>query len=406
MSAAIAPQFGVPPYTDEMEQPDNNSGLTTALSSGGVQKVTGIVPMKQTDVIYAWLHKVKVTQQINQGADTVSISPMYPWVYLQQYLLNMQQQYPAIAVASAFDLVQITNMRPFHRGKKSDFAYSTNIDMPQFDAPSNPYAIPAANVANTQQTFTLPLWIPASVYFDAYFELDYSGLPISGPHNGYISPQDMAGYARVVTPDITCAPIFASTLDIAPFHDSGIAATGAVTLTHNFQRIGVLGNTDPAALPGPTNWQYNFAHQQISLSGRSQIDIPLNSIFSGQIMSITVRLFDPSAASGLGAMITDSTVSKFLLQFGGNGVRFQGGYDDVLRRFYDQHRYLPPDGVLQLDLASDVQGWVTNQYLLNTLREAGVTLHMDFTAALSSTAYAEVTVEGLRWVPLTPVAQR
>ena len=404
-SAALPAQFGVPPYTNEMEQPDNNSGLVTALSGTVTQKLTGITPMKQTDVIYAWLHKIKISQTITEGADTVTTSPMYPYNYVGAFSLNMQQQYPAIQVANGFDLVQVTNMRPFHRGKKGDFNYSNNVNLAQFDAATNPYAIPTANVTGTQQTFTLPFWLPACTYFDAYFDLDYQGHPVSGPHNGYVSPQDMAGYARSVTEDLTFNPAFASTLDNAPFHDSGTAATATVTATSNVQRIGVLGNADPAALPAPTNWQYGIASQQVSLSGRAQIDIPLNGIFTGQIMGITTRLFDPAANSGVGAMITDSTVTKYLLQFGGNGVRFQGDYSDVLRRFYDQHRYLPPDGVLQLDMATDVQGWVTNQYLLNTLREAGVILHMEFSSTLSTSAYVEVTIDGLRWVPLSPVAQ-
>jgi hypothetical protein len=405
-SSVLPPSFGVPPYTNEVEQPDNNSGVVSALSANATSALTGIVPFKQTDVVYAWLHKLKVTQTITEGGDTVSVSPMYPYNWVQQYLLNMQQQYPAIAVANAFDLVQVTNMRPFHRLKTGDFAYSNNIRGPSSNGATNPYAVPAANVTGTQQTYTLPLWLPASVYFDAYWELSYEGLPISGPHNGYVSPQDMSGYARVVTPAVNFAPAFGATLDIAPFHDSGTAATATATATSSFTRIGVLGNTDPATLPGPTNWQYAIAHLQQTIAGRTQIDIPLNSIFMGQIMSITCRLFDPSANSGMGAMITDATVTRYLLQFGGNSVRFDGAYDDVQRRFFDQHQYLPPDGVLQMDLATDIQGWISNANLLNTLREAGVTLHLEFSGAQSNTAYIETVVEGLRWVPLTPIAQQ
>lgn len=403
---ALPPSFGVPPYTGEVEQPDNNSGITSALASNAVSTLTGVVAFKQTDVVYAWLHKVKITETITQNADTVTTSPYWPYNWVQQYLLNMQQQYPAIAVATGFDLIQVTNLRPFHMTKQGDFNYATNIRQAQFGPATNPYAIPAVNVTGTQQTFTIPFWLPASCYFDAYWELNYEGLPVSGPHNGYVSPQDMSGYARVVTPAVNFAPAFGATFDIAPFHDSGSAATAVVTATSNFQRIAVLGNTDAATLPGPTNWQYAIAHMQQTLAGRNQADIPLNAIFMGQIMSITTRFFDPSANAGVGAVITDSTITKYLLQYGGNAVRFQGAYDDLQRRFFDQHFYLPPDGVLQLDLATDTQGWISNAYLLNTLREAGVILHLEFSTTLSSTAYVEITVEGLRWVPLTPIAQQ
>lgn len=427
-ATVIPPQFGVPPYTDEFEGPDNNTGLSTTISRNSSQEVTGIVPFKQTDVIYAWLHEMSFSYTVTKGADTVTQSPYYPWSFVGNYFLNMQQQYPAISVSSLFDLVNITRMRPLASGQQGLMNWLTPGTLgtkpasgPLAAASGNPFLWPfftQAGLVDVEATYvdassvslTLPVMLPGCVHFDAYWELDYVGNPISGPHNGYVSPQDMAGYARVVTPDIffnQAVVTTGGTLDNAPFFDSAAAATftGGV-VTHRFQRIGVLGNTDPSILPAPTNWQYNIAHQRVPLAGRTSIDIPLNGIFLGQIMAVQLRMFDPSSVSPAAAggnPILLSALSNIILQYGGNSIRLQGKPQDLQRRFLDQHRYLPADGMLTIDLATDRQGWVSNAYLLNTLREAGVILHLDFTGAQSLTAYIEVTIDGLRWIPLTRV---
>lgn len=424
----IAPQFGVPPYTDEFEGPENNSGLSTTIQRNTSQEITGVVAFKQTDVIYAWLHEMSFSYTVTKGADTITQSPYYPWAFVGMYLLNMQQQYPAISVSSLIDLIGITRMRPIVPGQQGLMNWNVPGTLgtkpasgPLAAASGNPFLwpfwtqSPLVDVENTyvdasSVSLTLPVLLPACTHFDAYWELDYVGNPLSGPHNGYVSPQDMAGYARVVTPDLffnQAVVTTGGTLDNAPFFDSAAAATFAGgVVAHRFQRIGVLGNTAPEVLPAPTNWQYNIAHQRQPLAGRASIDVPLNGIFLGQIMGIQLRLFDPasvSPAAAGGNPIPLSNITNIVLQYGGNSIRLQGKPQDFQRRFLDQHRYLPPEGMLTIDLATDRQGWVSNAYLLNTLREAGVLLHLDFTGAQSLTAYMEVTIDGLRWIPLTRV---
>jgi hypothetical protein len=217
----------------------------------------------------------------------------------------------------------------------------------------------------------------------------------------------MGGYARVVTPSVRLNQLWSSAAgsnDSSVFFSAGGAPTVTTgTFTHGFSRIGVLGSLDQSVLPQPTNWQYNIAHQQVTVAGVSKVSIPLNGIFAGQIMSIVCRLFDPSAANG-GAPIAVTNVTNYQLQYGGSVVRFAGGQGTSIRRlqrrFMEQHLYLPGEGVMILDLALDRYVGVTNSYCLNTLRTAAVQLNLIFQAALSTTAYCEVTIEGLRWVPL------
>lgn len=440
--SVIPAQFGVPPYTDEFEGPENNTGLTTSQpSSGSAAEITGIVPFKQTDVIYQWIHEMAFTtgMTVTASTDTNETSPYYPWVIGGVYRLNMQQQYPAIDVISLIDLAVVSRTRPLANAQQGLLQWWSSAATTGGTLPSaggylvasvgNPFLWPyntQVNAIDLEPTLatgtavkpTLPVALNACVYFDAYWELTYDGLPISGPHNGYVSPQDMAGYARVVTPDCFFNPLRAQVASGTPAGldftvvNSSTGNAGTYTpgvITHRFQRVGVLGNTDPEILPGPTNWQYNIAHQRTFLAGRTSIDIPLNGVFLGQIMGIFVRLYDPSAGYGggsinVGSTISVSAISKIILQYGGNSIRFQGLIQDAQRLFVNQHRFWPPEGYLILDLATDRQGWTSNAYLLNTLREAGVILHLDFTSAQSTTAYAEVVIDGLRWVPLTPVA--
>lgn len=403
--SAVAPgsRYSIPPFTDDIMQPDNNNGITTVLSGASQVPVTGIIPFMQSDVVFGWLHKFSIPETITTGSGaTVTQSQYFPFIYVGPYLLNMQYQYPSISVASGYDLALVNLIRPLRPQSSQRNAWYSNLGVVANAPQTSQLWSAPAYTSTTAHTPAFFLEVPASCYFDSYYELDEMGNPLSGPHNGYVSPQNMGGYARVVTPSLRMNPIFASTTDGGPYNTTGGTASTAAasTVTHYFERIGVLGSMDSSVLPQPTNWQYNIAHQQVNISGKNKVDIPLNQIFAGQIMSIIVRLYDPSAASAVGAALAVTNVSSFILSFGGSVQKFNGTVDFLQERFASQHLFLPPEGVLVYDSATDIQGWRTNSYCLNTLRTAAVNLHMDFTGALSATAYAEITIEGLRFVPL------
>ena len=408
MTTQVAPgsRFSIPPFTDEVEQPENNDQITATASSSSQVAVQGIIPFMQSDVIYGWSMEVTQTTTETDGTSTVTLSPYSPFIILGPFLLNMQYQYPSISVATGFDLALVNGTRPLVPNNIGQAHYKTIVA----DAPSGQTSQLYNNYAHSTgvaQTANFVVDIPASTWFDSYYELDETGAPLSGPHNGFVSPQNMGGYARVVTPSLRLNQLLgvaSGTFDQQIYFAT--AGSGAVTnglTTFGFSRIGVLGSLDSSVLPQPTNWQYNIAHQQVSLSGVTTKNIPLNGIFAGQIMGIFLRFFDPSVANG-GAPINVTTIADILLQFGGSVVRWHGQQGNSIlrmqRRFAEQHRYMPGPGVVILDLAMDRQGMVTNSYCLNTLRTAAVQLNLTFTSALSATAYVEVTIDGLRWVPL------
>lgn len=410
-STQLAPgsRFSVPPFTDEIEQPENNDGLQSNFNAAAQVNVQGIIPFMQSDVVYEWLLFAQVVETITQGGGgSITQSPYYPEIYFGPFQLNMQYQYPAIDVASMFDLALLTKFRPFDmNGNNYPLNSGQTVSKGLYSAQANQVTSSTAYAPATgvQETRNFVMEVPACTWFDEYYELDETGNAISGPHTGYVSPQNMGGYARVVTPSLKLNPLMNAGADTSPYAVTGTApspsAVGALTM--GISRIGVLGNVDSSVLPQPTNWQYNVAHQQVSLAGKSKVSIPLNAIFAGQIMSIILRLYDPTAGAPIvlsTALPASSVTNSIQLIYGGNVNRWVGNQQRMQWRFFNQHGYIPQEGVIILDLAMDRMGKITNSYCLNTLRTAAVNLNLIFNAALSNTAYAEVTIEGLRYVPL------
>lgn len=400
-------RFSIPPYTDEMWQPENNDGLVSTFNATAQTQVQGIIPFMQSDVIYEWLIFVNISETITQGGGgAITQSPYYPEIYLGPLQLNMQYQYPAIDVASGIDLVTLTQYRPLHEQSNNyPIQKGQNIRASLYSSQANQVTSSTAYAptSGTPETRSFAIELPTCCWFDEYFEMTETGDAISGPHMGYVSPQNMGGYARVVTPLLKLNGLMNGGADGSPYQVTGSAPspTASGNATFNIFRRGVLGNVDSSVLPQPTNWQYNIAHLRWSLSGVSKTSIPLNSIFAGQIMSIICRLYDPTAGTPINLANNLSNASNAIqLIYGGSVQRWTGNEKLMQWVFGSQHGYLPGEGIIIIDLACDTMGKVTNSYCLNTLRTAAVLLNLLFQGALSATAYAEITIEGLRYVPL------
>ena len=405
-------RFSIPPFTDEVEQPDNNDLIVATASNASQVPVNGIVPFMQSDVIYGWIMEVVPSVTFSVAP---TLSPYDPYIHLGPLLLNMQYQYPSISVASGIDLAMVNAYRPIVEAKRGMGNFTQNLatgasaGMGSFGGPQASQLFTQYTTATTAQTANFIMELPASCWFDSYYELDETGMPVSGPHQGFVSPQNMGGYARVVTPSLRLNQYITTSqsfLDQSVGFSATSVASAATTLL-GFSRIAVLGSLDSSVLPQPTNWQYNIAHQQVSLAGLSKVTIPLNGIFAGQIMSICLRMWDPT--TGGGQVLPVTNVTNFLVQYGGSVQRFNGGVTSsgtvtsvkrLQRRFLEQHFFMPPDGFLIYDMAFDRNLGITNSYCLNTLRTAAVQVQVIFSAAQAAGAYMEATIEGLRWVPL------
>ena len=254
--------------------------------------------------------------------------------------------------------------------------------------------------ATGRATVTFSLEIPVSLPFDLYYDLTKDGTIVSPPLRAIVSPQYMAGSARVIQPQININPTLAANNDQGPFvTNAGAPTVVSPSITLGFKRVGVYAANNAALMPVVYNWQYVRDTKQFSIAGRATFDI-LVPVY-GQILSIFLRFFDPSATSGgqpINILSASVGLSKIQLQFGSGLLRFDDTARTAQRRFFKQHGFLPPQGVVIWDLAQDVYGRTTNAYALNTLTTAGVNIHGELLSAASSTAYIVVGIEALTYV--------
>lgn len=247
--------------------------------------------------------------------------------------------------------------------------------------------------------FTLEM--PGGIYLDDYYDLSKDGAMVAAPHRAFVSPTFMASTARSVQPDLRFNPGFAATIDQGPFfqQSAGNSSFTSSTVTMGWRRIGVYGANNPVYMPVVYNWQLVRQWKNISLSGVTIKDIPIQ--FWGQMLLFILRFFDPNIANGGGPLDLSSSsagLSKAQLQYGSGLLRFDDTYRSAQRRFIKHHGVLLPPGVVIWDLAVDDQGRITNRRALNTLTTAGVNIHLEFPAALSTSAYVVLGAEYLAYV--------
>ena len=398
--------------TQWQETYESTNGLSVTLSSSNSVVANGIQAFKQTDVVLDWLFKLTLTQAYTAGTgQTLTNSAYAPFNAIGAFQLQIQNQYSSVKVESGIDLYIFNLIRP---GRAPRTAGQTVLGAnPSGDpiggtatgyyttalAQGNQFA---ATWANSNATWEGIFRVPGSQWFDVYYDLAPTGEVVGTPHSAVVSPQYMAGTTRQIIPSITFFPGIASTSDngpvtttaLTPTSDSASTFSGSGVLV--FKRQAIYAGA-PEVLPPVYAWQYSWATTRFSLSGVSKQDliIPLES---GQVLSVYVRLFDPSASSSVGAPININTITKAQLQYGSGLLRFDDTPDTVQQRWIYQHQFMLPQGVVGWDLMMDDRGVLSNKRALNLLTTAGCLVHLEWTGALSSTAYAVMGIESLVYV--------
>lgn len=392
--------FGVPVVTKLSEQKENNDGTSTTLSQTSQVNHQFSSPFKQTDVVKSWRLDVTWTNTITAGSSTITTAEWFPFNILGAVELNMQNLFSTIRYLSGIDAVYFQMLRPQYSVYPANVmdqgttgnAYSTQPDLKT-----------ATNYTSSSTTIKFSVDLMPGIFFDEYWSIDSSGMPLVSqaglvpPIRTYVGWQFMSSTMRVVQPRVQYNSISAATLDNAPFNIGAGSGTGAGSVQLNIRRKVVLQPQGTADSPMPIPWQYTRETQLVSLAGVAAKDIAI--VYPGQILSIGVRLFDPSANSGLGASIDVTTAVKEVdLTFAGGLIKYQDTARDAQLRFFRQHGFLLPKGFLAWDMAIDEQGRVTNANALITLNTSGVNLHFDFNSTLSGTAYCVLLFEGLKLV--------
>lgn len=397
--------YGLPTWlvgagTQFFEGYDSDQDFAVAIDQATTKTVNGLSQFTQDNIVFGWTLEFTIDQTLTPNADTITTSPHAPFNYIGNFSVSLQSQYSNVQVITGWMLYLFNLLRP-SRGRQAwrnmnGAAPAETIASPLTagSESTNLDATPAVVSTDTSVVFSLD--VPASMYFDRYWDVDMDGNPTSPvPVVAEVSPQYMAGAARQVTPRLQMSPAIGAGLDTSPYKDSGTAATFAGSGVLTVRRRGVYATNNPAVDPPIFNWQAQHIEKQYGLGGRSQKTINLDEY--GQITALVLSFWDPTADAPIDL---STTLKSAQLLYGSALKRFDDTPRSAQRRFRDQHGWLPPKGVLIWDLAIDPDGSgkITNAYSLNTLVMASCAIKLEFSSALSDTAYVNVGYEMLKYV--------
>lgn len=407
----IGALYGLPGFTEQVEQYDNMNNVQTAWQSAAQSPFNAPGPLQKTDVVFWWEAEFFVNWAVTYSAGTLALSPEAPYNAIQSPKLKLQGQYSPLECESGFDVAWFQMYRPMRgRGQRNtqDMIGVNPIPSSGWANSNSPSANAAA--ATLSQTLTSPysvsnypmlLEIPAGYFFDEYWDLapDGSILPnaqgVIAPMQAFVSPQYMGGGERNIVPQYNYAPVIAGNFDSGP-----LAATAALTATVqtgsatlNMRRIGVFASENPAEMPPVFNWQYRRASRRYTFGNVTKVDIPIQEY--GQVLSVWARIFDPTLGSnGVGGYMNVSNITKCQVVYGSNLPRFDDDVPAMQKRWIEAHGMLPPQGTVAWDMAATkINGNIGNSRALNTLTNSNVHLHLEFTSAPGAGTYAVIGTE-------------
>src|SRR5215469_983528 len=112
----VGQYFGLPGYTEEFEQFENQVGVVTTLQQTSPVPYAPQSSLQKTDIVYWWEMETFWTESVTYSAGTLVNSPEAPGNLLQQPKLKLQGQYTPVECESGFDMELFQFMRPM-RGK-------------------------------------------------------------------------------------------------------------------------------------------------------------------------------------------------------------------------------------------------------------------------------------------------
>jgi hypothetical protein len=210
--AQIGKMFGLPGLSRRLENRENNDGMVTTISGTTQTQAIGIQPFQQSDVITHWRFFVTWanTQALVGGVNTTSA--YFPYNVINNFELQLQNQFSPIKVENGIDLAIFQSYRPFLRtggAPKSDALGATINAM--YSAQAN--LLSASNYTNASTSIKFEFDIPVACWFDQYFMIAENGSIMNGgiPIRALVTPKLMAGTAMVVNPTIQYAAAFRGT---------------------------------------------------------------------------------------------------------------------------------------------------------------------------------------------------
>jgi hypothetical protein len=400
--------------TQWTEQDETTPNLVSTINPAAQVPVVGILPYKQTDVVVDWaaLFTFAFAWTLGTG-QTFTVSPYAPFNIFAAVVQNVQNQYASVNVENGIDWYIFNLIRPERKGNRRSNLYANPAGDPVgqggVDTGYWTDALPQANLTGTAQfstattSFAMRLRLPASQWFDSYYDLAATGEPTTNAHPALVSPQFQAGTTRVITPSFMLNPGLSASLDLGPVNTTTLTTSGdtastfAGTSTLRLRRHAVYAG-NPAFQPPVYSWQYRWKTTRFSLAGQSQVAV-LIPLDTGQLLSSYCRLWDPAAGTGgIGAPIGLSAIERIQFQYGSGLTDFDGSPQLLQMQWIEQHGFLLPQGVFARDFATDERDMITNKRAYNTLTTGGLLWQIYFTAPCSVTAYIVLGTESLVFV--------
>lgn len=419
--------YGLPGFTERFEQYENLNNILTTISASAsaVGTTTPFNPpatFQKTDVVLWWELECYITEQITFTAGGITLSPEAPYNKFQALKLKLQGQYTPIEVESGNDAAFFQMYRPMrgHGQRNQNDIMQTNVPLaasyanstwPQANLAGSPAGAGAVGGQGAAATgvvtsplnlsnYPFNLELPAGLFMDEYWDLALDGslLPnaagVVAPTAAFVSPQYMGGGERVVVPQFNIAPLTGANYDQFPGGTTSALTITASTVNDsvllNARRVGVFASENPAELPPVFNWQYRRASKRYPLGAVTKVDIPITEY--GQVLSLWVKIFDPTSAQG--SYYNVANITKCQVLYGSNLPRFDDDVATMQKRFIEQHGMLPPQGTVVWDLAaSGFNDNLSNARALNTLTNANTHVHLEMSPAPGASAYVVVGVE-------------
>ena len=388
-------------------------GVVNNLSAQTQTTANGLSPFQQTDVVLDWQMDLEVNQDYVVGTgQTLTDSPYAPFNVINAYQIKIQNTWNSVDVENGIDLYAFNQIRPEYKfDRTNDYASIQGQTL----GSTGGNGVITSSLSDTNQvqkgwtnalsSYPIRLRIPASQWFDRYFNLDANGEPIGPSFPALVSPVYLGGTTRNITPHCVFAPGFVSGLDVGPVNTTTLTASGDTASTYTgsvsqtYRRTAIF-NASPVVMPEVYPWQYRWKTTrgaQGGVSGQSKITVLIPQD-SGQILSWYLRLWDPSANGGLGAPVSTSNITNIKYVYGSNLARFNGTVADLQARWYRQHGKPFIPGAIVFDDAITQRGQITNERCLNTIATGNMQVEVSFSSPLSSTAYAVLGVESLTYV--------
>lgn len=412
---------GVNAQTQWFDQDEDTNLLSASPSQSAQSPITGIADFRRTDIVMLWRHHFAFTSvAFTAGTgQTLTSSAYAPYNIVGPVKLQIQNQYNAVDVESGIDIYIFNLCRPFFtpaagqgntlNGANPQGSPVANGGQGYLNA-STPQTnlIPNLNTGNqwtnARTAFDLYMDIPAGIWLQEYYQLGVGGNFMGAIADCFVSPQFMAGTQRLIKTAVTYNQLLSTTTsDIAPVQSTSIttgsdtASTASATGTLTIRRRGVYASNNPASLPPPQPWQYRRKTDRFGIAGTTSKTLQLPDD-TGQLLLCYLRMFDPSAASGVGAPITPASLTNIQLQYGSGLTWFNGTPAEAQMLWFDQHGFLLPQGVIAFDFAIDELGILSNKRCPNTLTTGGIEWVLTFASNTSSTAYAVMGRESLVYV--------